>query len=310
MVEFEYKARYGVDDFRNLIEILRGENGCPWDQEQTHESIRRNLLEEAYEVCEAIDDADADHMKEELGDLLMQILFHASIEEEKGGFSLDDVADAAVKKLIFRHPHVFGDAEASSAEEVLDNWDDIKSRERSEETASDSMRSVAKSLPSLWRAEKVQDKARKAGFDWTEIGGALDKLSEEAEELREAISTAEQISDEPGTAISIGEQTLDEPGTAVSAGEQTLDGPGTALPAGERIFEELGDLIFSAVNVARFAGVDPEDAVHAACDKFVRRFAFMEDEAVRQGLDFQSLTLTDLEELYQIGKQKEYPRNL
>ena len=143
MVGFVYKSHYDVNDFRHIIEILRAPGGCPWDIEQTHESIRRNLLEEAYEVCEAIDENDPAHLQEELGDLMMQVLFHSRIEEERGGFDLDDVADAAVKKLIYRHPHVFGDISVSGSEEVLKNWDELKRKEKSQATVTKTMTDVA-----------------------------------------------------------------------------------------------------------------------------------------------------------------------
>ena len=262
MVDFEYKSSYDVYDFKELIRLLRGEGGCPWDREQTHQSIRRNFLEEAYEVCEAIDEGDCEHLREELGDVLMQVLFHARIEEEVGRFDIDSVADKAVKKLISRHPHVFGDATVSDAADVLDKWEGIKRLERAQETVNSSMDSVAESLPSLWRAEKIQKKAAKVGFDWPEIDGALDKAEEELSELRQAVKT------------------------------------------GDGVEEELGDLLFAAVNVARFAGVDPEDALHAACGKFIARFRFMEEEADRRGLDLEHMSLDEMEALYQLGKNK------
>ena len=163
MVDFTEKDYYRLYDLENIIKLLRSEGGCPWDREQTHESIRRNLLEEAYEVCEAIDDKDPEHMKEELGDVLMQVVFHSDIERENGNFCLDDVADGVCKKLITRHPHVFGDVVAETSEKVLDNWDAIKMRERSQSKTSDTMKTVARSLPALWRADKVISKAEKGG---------------------------------------------------------------------------------------------------------------------------------------------------
>lgn len=200
MVDFECKSSYNVDDFRRIIALLRSPGGCPWDIEQTHESIRRNLLEEAYEVCEAIDEKDPDHLKEELGDLFMQVLFHSRIEEEKGIFNLDDVADAACKKLIYRHPHVFGQISVSGSDEVLRNWDELKRREKSQTTSTKAMEDVAESLPALWRAEKIQKKAKKVGFDWPDASGAVDKLSEELSELHEAQASGNkaQIEEELG----------------------------------------------------------------------------------------------------------------
>ena len=260
MVNFEGKSYYDVNDFRKIISLLRGEGGCPWDREQTHESIRRNLLEEAYEVCEAIDEKSTVHLREELGDLLMQVIFHSDIEESEGRFNLDDVADEACKKLILRHPHVFGNTKVSNTAEVLDNWDAIKRIEKHQETTGSAMDSVAKSLPALWRAEKVQKKAHKAGFDWHGISGAVEKLTEEVDELYSAIKI------------------------------------------GDGVEEELGDVLFSVVNVARFADIDPEVALHAACEKFIRRYRAMEEEAGKRGLELSQLPLDLQEELYQLVK--------
>lgn len=265
MVDFEYAESYGMDDYRKIIAILRGEDGCPWDREQTHESIRRNLLEEAYEVCEAIDERDPEHLREELGDLLMQVLFHARIEEEAGRFDLDDVADGACKKLILRHPHVFGSVQVQDSAEVLDNWDKIKRVEKAQDTVTTAMTDVAETLPALWRAEKVQKKAAKVGFDWPDIGGAFSKIDEETAELRAAIDKGDA----------------------------------------ESIEEELGDLIFSAVNVARFAGVDPEKALHASCEKFIRRFRRLESAAAADGKKPEDMTLDEMEEYYQRGRAEE-----
>ena len=164
MIDFNLNPKYYITDFRKIIEVLRSPNGYPWDREQTHESIRRDLLEEAYDTCEAIDSCDADHLKEELGDLLMQVIFHTQIETEKGSFDLDDVADAACKKLVFRHPHVFSDTVVSGSEQVLMNWDELKRQEKEQTTVSKTMVDVAESLPAVWSAEKIQKKARKKGF--------------------------------------------------------------------------------------------------------------------------------------------------
>lgn len=264
MVDFVRKDKYDIQDFRKIIAVLRAPGGCPWDAEQTHESIRRNLLEEAYEVCEAIDEKNPAHLKEELGDLLMQVIFHARMEEEKGGFDLDEVADAAVKKLIFRHPHVFGEVRAADSDEVLKNWDELKRTEKSQSTVTKTMTDVAESLPALWRAEKIQKKAKKVGFDWPDVSGAEDKLSEELAELSKAIAEGN-----PG-----------------------------------QIEEELGDLLFSAVNVSRFVGVDPEQALHKSCEKFIRRFSLMEDAVEKQGRELKTMTLDEMESEYQSAKEK------
>lgn len=262
MVNFQCKEFYDVDDLRELIALLRSDNGCPWDREQTHESIRRNFLEETYEACEAIDEGDPEHLKEELGDVLTQVVFHAGIEEDAGRFDLDQVADAVCKKLIYRHPHVFGDTEVKDSENVLVNWDQLKRRERRQETTASVMDSVSKSLPSTWRAEKIQSKAKKVGFDWADTSGAMDKLSEEIAELQEALKT------------------------------------------GVGVLEELGDVLFSTVNVARLAGVDPEDALHSSCEKFVSRFRYMEEESMRRGQRLEDMTIDQQEVLYQQGKER------
>ena len=262
MVDFESKEFYDMQDYRRIIALLRGEGGCPWDREQTHQSIRRNLLEEAYEVCEAIDEQDSEHLREELGDLMMQVLFHAQIEEEKGSFDLDGVADGACKKLILRHPHVFGDVQVENSAEVLENWDAIKRVEKHQATTGDAMDSVARSLPALWRAEKIQKKAAKAGFDWKNISGASEKISEELHELQ------------------------------------------CAIRDGDGIEEELGDVLFSVVNTARFAGVDPEAALHRSCEKFIRRYRAMEEEAASRGEELSALPLEQQDEIYQLVKLK------
>jgi len=261
MVDFEYKSKYDVYDFKKIITLLRSEDGCPWDREQTHESIRRNFIEEVYEVIEAIDEKSTEHLQEELGDVLMQVLFHADIEEEAGNFNVDDVADAACKKLILRHPHVFGSTDVKNSDEVLVNWEKIKREEKKQETVASSLEAVAKSLPALWRAEKVQKKAAKVGFDWTDIDGALDKLEEEIAELRSAVCS----------------------------------GTGAA--------EELGDLLFSAVNTARFLNTDPEDALNASCDKFIARFTLLEQLLEKNGHKFEDLTLDQLDKFYNEAKE-------
>ena len=201
MINFQYKDKYTLEDFRTIMAILRGEDGCPWDKVQTHESIQRDLLEEAYETVTAIDAGDMENLQEELGDLQMQVLFHARIEEEKGGFTFDDVCDGACKKLIRRHPHVFGKLELDTPEEVLVTWDEVKRQEKAQTSTSEAMKSVAAGLPALWRAEKVQKKAKKEGFDWPDWRGARDKLSEELGELDEAIEKGERVEEELGDVL-------------------------------------------------------------------------------------------------------------
>lgn len=181
MKRFEIKDRYGLEDYRALIQFLRSPEGCPWDRVQTHESIRRNVLEEAYETAHAIDSGDLDNLKEELGDLLMQVLLHADMEAQAGHFDLDDVADAACKKLVFRHPHVFGAASAADPDAVLRTWDAQKMAEKGQKTRSDAMVSVPENLPALWRAEKIQKKA--AGGERPSLDEALAAFRGAAEAL-------------------------------------------------------------------------------------------------------------------------------
>lgn len=258
VLDFLCKESYDLRDFVALVSYLRSPNGCPWDQVQTHESIRRNFLEETYEACEAIDAGDLVHMREELGDVLMQVLFHTDIEREAGHFDIDDVADAACKKLIYRHPHVFRRDEPDAPD-----WDTIKQRERAQTTTAEAMDSVARSLPALWRCEKIQAKAARTGFEWPDADAALDKVAEETQELREAVASGDA----------------------------------------DAVTEELGDLLFAAVKVARFAGIDPEQAAHAACEKFIRRFAAMEAAAADSGVPLEQRTLAQMQPLWQQAKQ-------
>ena len=261
---FEQKERYGYDDLIRVMEILRGPGGCPWDIEQTHESIRKNFIEETYEVLEAIDSGDKAHLQEELGDVLLQVVFHARMEEEAGSFSMEDVCDGICKKLILRHPHLFGDVRADSAEQVLKNWDEIKKKEKSQKTAADTLRSVPKLLPALMRAEKVQHRAARAGFDYDGLAGAMGDLESECAELREAVD-------------------------AGSAEEQA---------------EELGDLLFAAVNVSRFLHTDPEETLARATEKFIGRFCRVEELALERGIDMQSASLQELDVLWRETKKQ------
>ena len=188
MINYPEKAVYTYDDLVDILRILRAPGGCPWDREQTHESNRRNFLEEAYEAAEAIDREDPALLKEELGDLLLQVVFHADIERQAGDFTIDDVADGEVRKMLFRHPHVFGGQETvQDADTVLEGWEAIKRREKGQRSTADAVEAVPHTLPALWRAEKIQSKTAKAGFDWTSSLQALDKLEEEVRELRAAL---------------------------------------------------------------------------------------------------------------------------
>lgn len=261
MLNFQYKNSYGVGDLEEIVRLLRAPGGCPWDAEQTHESIRRNFLEEAYEVAEAIDEASPPHLQEELGDVLLQVVFHAGIEHEAGRFDLNAVADGVCKKLIYRHPHVFGDVKSSGTSEVLTNWELLKRSEKGQETHTDALTAVSRALPALWRAEKVQHKAKKAGFDWPDISGALDKLDEELAEFKQAVAEHSNIE------------------------------------------EELGDLLFSAVNAARFVTIDPEVALNRATDKFISRFRRVEAQAAKIGKPMEDMDLPELDKLWENAKQ-------
>lgn len=201
MVNFERKETYSLQDLIEILRILRAPGGCPWDRAQTHLSDRRNFLEEAYEAAEAFDRDDPALMCEELGDMLMQVLFNIHIEEDAGRFTTDDVTDHICKKLIFRHPHVFGTAAADTSEEVLVNWEALKRQEKGQQTTADAMDAVARSLPALWRADKLQSKAAKAGFEFADVSGALDKLDEEMRELREAAERGTNFSEEFGDVL-------------------------------------------------------------------------------------------------------------
>lgn len=266
MVDFQCKPHYAYEDLVEIIRLLRSPGGCPWDREQTHASIRRNFLEETYEVLDALDRDDPVNLCEELGDVLMQVLFHAQIESEQGRFTMDDVVDGVAKKLVYRHPHVFGSVQAETSEEVLANWDALKRAEKGQKTTADAIESVPHTLPALWRAEKVQKKAAKAGFDWSDPMQALEKLEEEVGELRQALET------------------------------------GAAVDAPHGIREEVGDVLFIAAKVAQMNGVDPEDALHRACDKFQRRFRDVEEHADKPLSDCASAELLSL---WQTAKRRE-----
>ena len=264
-VEFTRKERYTMEDLLSIMHLLRAPGGCPWDREQTHSTIRTNLLEEAHEAIEAIDTDDMPGLCEELGDVLMQVVFHAEMEEEAGGFTFADVVDGVCQKLINRHPHVFGETRVSGSADVLKNWDSIKRAEKKMDAQTDLLRHVPKTLPGLMRAAKVQERARRVGFDWPEVSGAWNALDSEIGELQAAASSGDA----------------------------------------DAVADELGDVLFSAVNVSRFLGVDPELALARATDKFVRRFGKAEQLAREQGVDMQAASLDKLDELWELAKREE-----
>lgn len=255
--EFEQLTRHGLEGLTGVLERLRAPGGCPWDAEQTHESLRKDLIEETYEVLDALDRADNEALCEELGDLLLQVVFHAGIEAELRNFTMRDVTTGIVNKLVYRHPHVFGNVNVKSSEEVLVNWDKLKKKEKHQDTVTDAMQSIPRGFPALMRAQKLQKKAASVGFDWPDLTGALSKLSEEAGELNEAVTNKE--------------------------GEA-------------RISEEAGDLLFSAVNAVRLAGCNSELALGAANDKFLDRFSKVERSVIDDGLDISSVGADSLNE--------------
>lgn len=254
--------------FVELIARLRAPGGCPWDREQTHESVKPMTIEEAYEVAHAIDEKDDTELAGELGDLLLQVVFHTSIAEERGAFRLRQVIERVADKMVRRHPHVFGDEAAADSGEVLRNWEAIKAREREARGKDDSsmLDSVHPGLPAVMEAFQLTTKVSRVGFDWTDADAALAKLDEETCELRQAI--------------------------AASAGH-------------DAVAEEVGDLLFVAVNVARLAGVDPESALKAANRKFRRRFHFIEEALGAEGRKPADSTLAEMDRLWDEAKRRE-----
>lgn len=261
--DFEIKQRYNIDDLVAIIKVLRAPGGCPWDMEQTHESIKKNFIEETYEVVEAINKNSSDMLREELGDVLLQVVLHTQMEEEKGSFTFDDVANDIVQKLVIRHPHVFGDVVAENTAQALNSWDAAKQKSKGQKTQTESMLSVPRELPALMRAQKIQHKAAKIGFDWDNADGAFEKLYEEINELK----------------------------TAMEHGSKA------------EIDDELGDVLFSCVNISRFVGADSEEALTASTDKFLSRFALVEQMAKEQGIDMKSSSIQQLDELWDKAKK-------
>lgn len=261
-VDFEIKDNYDINDFLRLVTVLRSPGGCPWDRKQTHESIKKNFIEETYEVVEAINKADAEGLKEELGDVLLQVAMHSEMGSEKGSFDFNDVVNDICKKLVVRHPHVFGDAAAQNSDEALQNWDQVKLKTKGMKKQGEAMIKVPREFPALMRAQKVQEKAAKAGFDWDDINGAVDKLHEEIDELE----------------------------TALAAG------------VGKDIEEEFGDVLFSCVNVSRFIGADSEEALTASTDKFIKRYLLVEKLAADEGLDMKTASIEELDKLWNKAK--------
>lgn len=262
-MKFEQKARYTVEDLCEIMRLLRSENGCPWDRVQTHESIRKNLIEETYEAVEAIDCKDSSMLKEELGDVLLQVVFHAQMEDEEGRFTFDDVANDICQKLIIRHPHIFSDTKADSVDQVLTNWNQIKQETKGQKTAAETLVAVPRQLPALMRSEKVQSRACKAGFDYPDVQSAFAELKSELDELSEAMEEADIA----------------------------------------HIAEEIGDTLFAAVNVARFYDMDPEELLTRSCDKFIRRFTRVEEQAEAEQINMKKADERTLNRLWDAAKK-------
>lgn len=259
--EILQKKVYDARDLVTIVELLRLPGGCPWDMEQTHKSLRRDMIEETYEVIEAIDNDDPVLLREELGDALLQIVMHARIEEEEGRATFDEIAGDVCRKMIHRHPHVFGDVKAESVGEVLANWESIKSEEKSRTTATDKLNAIPRQFPALMRAAKVGKKA--TDMDFPDVYSALSKITEESEEVRAAIKSGDP----------------------------------------DVIFEEIGDLLFSAANLARKAGVEPEEALTRATDKFISRFSRVEALAAEGGRDLSTMSDEEKDILWQSAKK-------
>jgi len=256
------------DRFGELVQImarLRGENGCPWDREQTHASIKPYLLEETYEVLESIDENDPAKLEEELGDLALQVVFHAQMADEAGLFTIADVLRGINEKLRRRHPHIFGDVKADTAQEVLFNWEQIKKLEREKAQGRASLLDgVPRELPALLRAHRLQEKASRVGFDWNEARQVFQKVEEELAELRAAME-----------------------------GEQP-----------DRMEAELGDLLFSLVNLGRFIAVNPEEALRKTIARFIARFQYIEEELARRGTAPGQATIEEMDALWAEAKAK------
>ena len=250
-----------------VMKKLRDEGGCPWDKEQTRDSIKPYLIEETYEVLEAIEKKNPHKIKEELGDLLFQIIFHAKFAEEQKEFDIFDVCQHIKEKMIRRHPHVFGSTEVTCLKEVLKQWEDIKSKEPKNADRKSAMDGVPKKLPSLLRAYRFQEKAARAGFDWDKLEQVFEKVEEELAEMKQTFSDKNHIE---------------------------MEG-------------ELGDVLFSLVNIARFIKVSPEEALRKAIEKFIKRFKYIEEETAKKGIDFKDLSLQEMDRYWNEAKKSRRP---
>ncbi|MDS0525302.1 nucleoside triphosphate pyrophosphohydrolase [Clostridium sp. SHJSY1] len=252
-----------VYDLINIIDILRGENGCPWDREQTHDSIKSAIIEESYEVYDAIINEDDNALIEELGDVLLQVIFHSVIGKEDGYFNFGDVIQGICDKMIYRHPHVFGDLSAETSKDVLNNWDELKKKEKNFNTLTEELKGIAKSLPALVRANKVQNKAKKVGFDFKNVDEAIEKVKEELNEVLSVYKSENKA----------------------------------------KITEEVGDLIFSCVNICRFLEIDSEEALNFTIEKFINRFNYIEEKSIENKTNIGKITVEEMNILWEEAKK-------
>lgn len=262
---FNFKNNYNIDDLVEIVKVLRSENGCPWDKQQSHESIKPSLIEEAYEVIEAIDMKSPEMLREELGDLLLQVVFHCQLETEKDSFNFENVCDEICKKLIIRHPHVFSDVTVSDCNEVLNNWESIKQHTKGQTTYTETLKSVPKTFPALMKAQKIGKRAAKSGMDFESLSDALAKLKSEISELDEAVRSGNT----------------------------------------EDMKEELGDVLFSCTNVARKIDADAEQLLTDATEKFISRFEKTESLVRLQEIDMKSLSIEELDAFWDQAKAHE-----
>lgn len=254
----------GIERLAKIISILRSDGGCPWDMAQTYESIKTCLVDETYEVLDAVDRKDWDNLEEELGDVLLQVVFYSDMGKADGHFDFTSVANRVSEKMIRRHPHVFSDNKTKSIDIALEKWENVKKTEKLV-TTTESMEQIPKALPALRKSVKIQEKASQVGFDWDDVGPAFSKLTEEVVELEEAYR--ENIK--------------------------------------ERVQHELGDVLFAATNIARFLDIDPEEALNSASERFINRFAFIEEKAGEKGLDLTTMSLEELDLIWEEAKKLE-----
>ncbi|MCC5911237.1 MAG: nucleoside triphosphate pyrophosphohydrolase [Clostridiaceae bacterium] len=263
-IDIDQKKYYNVNNLVEIMEILRSKDGCPWDIKQTHDSLKPYLIEEAYEVMEAIDQKDDILLEEELGDLLLQVIFHSQIAKERDAFALGEVVQGICEKLIFRHPHVFKEVKAENSTEALSTWEHQKRLEKQIESIADSMSMIPKELPALLKSMKVQKKAADVGFDWDDMKDVIAKVQEELKEVLEALEEHKE----------------------------------------DRVKEEAGDLLFAVVNLIRFLKVNPEDALNQTCKKFIKRFYYIEEMAREKGKNLRDMTLQEMDVFWEESKQK------